>query len=115
MLLDEEFSNICELVQHLRNSKGKVIKSIGIDDDDIKVASSSTSSDKPLNIIRHPENRPLAVIGKPAIFVRESYEDLYYLMIELASKGSNHKFLVTGTSGVGKIMLLDLLLNPAFV
>ncbi|CAB4384342.1 unnamed protein product [Rhizophagus irregularis] len=106
--LDEEFSNICELVQHLRTSKDKAITAIDIDDDDIKVVSSG-SKNTPSNIIRHPEDKLLAVIEKPAMYVRESYEDLRYRLIELASRGpknTKHKFLVTGTSGVGKSCFL---------
>ena len=89
LLSEETFSNICDIVRHLRTSEKKA---------DIK--------DNIPNIIKHPQGKPFAVIGKPAIYVRDSYEDLYHLITDQASKGSDHKFLVTGTSGIGKSCFL---------
>ncbi|CAI2187451.1 8276_t:CDS:2, partial [Funneliformis geosporum] len=84
-----EFSNICDLVNHLRNSKKEVIAS----------TSGSTNIEDVIEemIIKEEE---------PALYVRKSYEDLYHLMINQASKSSDHKFLVTGISGIGKLCFL---------
>ena len=38
------------------------------------------------NIIKHPLNEPLAVIKKPILYVRESYKDLYHIIISKASE-----------------------------
>jgi hypothetical protein len=106
---EEKFSNICDLVERLRTSniKEKIVPT----STSTNVTSTSTPTNikketKEESIIRHPQDKPLAVIGKSAIYVRESYEDLYYLITNRASKGSDHKFLVTGTSGIGKSCFL---------
>ncbi|CAI2180472.1 4112_t:CDS:2 [Funneliformis geosporum] len=107
--IEAEFSNICDLVKHLRNSKKEVIASTSGStsiEDAIEEIIIKEEEVNPCNIIKHPQEKPLAVIKKPAIYVRESYEELYHLMIDQASKSSDHKFLVTGTSGIGKSCFL---------
>ena len=105
--------NTCELIRHLRtNEKEFFVSTPNNIKEEIEEGSSKNEDEDNLRkIIRHPQNKSLAVIGKPAIYVRESYEDLYHLMINRASEGSDHKFLVTGTSGIGKSCFF----SPAFV
>jgi len=122
LLSEDKFSNICDLVKHLRASKVFVPTSISTDiEEEIEeeivptfistnineeIEETSKNEKIPRNIIKHPQDKLLAVIGKPAIYVRESYEDLYYLITNRASKDFDHKFLVTGTSGIGKSCFL---------
>jgi len=58
------------------------------------------------NIIESPNNIPLPVINRPALYVREEYKDIYHLLINNSLTGSHHKLVVTGTSGVGKSCFL---------
>ncbi|RIB06214.1 hypothetical protein C2G38_2046960 [Gigaspora rosea] len=52
--------------------------------------------------IQHPDRRSLAIIDMPALYMRQSYKDLYRMIITM----KNSKFLITGTSGVGKSCFL---------
>ncbi|CAG8637334.1 7411_t:CDS:2, partial [Ambispora gerdemannii] len=116
--MDPLFKNIWEVAKHL-SQKGKVTTSTrtpffiekeiltsGVEDEDTEAT--------PRNIIKHPENKPLAVIEKSALYVRESYEDLYDLIINQVDGNFKYKLLVTGTSGVGKSCFLIYLLIQLF-
>jgi len=97
------------LVKHLRNSKKEIIASTSGStsiEDTIKEMIIKEEEVNPYNIIKHPQDKSLAVIKKPTIYVRESYKDLYYLMIDQASESSNHKFLIIDTSSIGKSCFL---------
>ncbi|CAG8587670.1 1356_t:CDS:2, partial [Funneliformis mosseae] len=99
--IEAEFSNICDLVKYLQNSKKEVITSISISisiENALKEIIIKEDEVNLCNIIKYSLDKSFAVTKKPAIYVRESYKNLYYLMINQASKGSDHKFLVTSTS-----------------
>ena len=107
MLSEDEFSSICDLVRHLwNNEKNFIVLSSTSTFTKKEIEVVSENEDNTTNILKYPQNKPLAVIGKSAMYVRESYMNIYDLIIDRASKGSNHKFLVTGTSGIGKSCFL---------
>ncbi|GBC06270.1 hypothetical protein RclHR1_06720006 [Rhizophagus clarus] len=92
---EEGFNNIVEL-----------IKALQADKEAVKTILSEERSPEHHIVINHFLSKPLALIEKPTIFVRKPYEDLYRLIINKTSKGSKHKFLVSGTSGIGKSCFL---------
>ncbi|RIA94571.1 hypothetical protein C1645_551497 [Glomus cerebriforme] len=105
-IADPTFSNICELVSYLIESDNtKEIEKIEISSStEIEEEKSENYKGK---IFKHPQDKPLAVIGKPALYVRESYEEIYHMLIHQASSGDiDHKFLITGTAGTGKSCFL---------
>ncbi|CAG8740392.1 5654_t:CDS:2, partial [Racocetra fulgida] len=57
--------------------------------------------------IQHPNKKPLAIIEMQALYARLAYKDLYRLV---TNEDSNSRFLITGTSGVGKSCFLLYLL-----
>ena len=59
------------------------------------------------NLIRHAGRKPLAVIKEHVLYVRESYRDLYHIV---TNENCDPKFLISGTSGVGKSCFLIYLL-----
>ena len=60
-----------------------------------------------MNLIQHPDGKPLAVINEHVLYVRKSYIDLYHIV---TNENCNPKFLISGTSGVGKSCFLIYLL-----
>ncbi|GBC06854.1 hypothetical protein RclHR1_00710005 [Rhizophagus clarus] len=67
----------------------------------------------PKNVIKHPSNLELPVIERSSLYVRKAYVELYDLIAKYGSvKAPNlkHKFLLTGTSGVGKSCFMIYLL-----
>ncbi|CAJ0847754.1 1586_t:CDS:2 [Entrophospora sp. SA101] len=91
-LIDPSFENIIDLVKQLKLSQDKELGEI--------------SEMNLQNIIKSPNDRSFPVINRPALYVREEYKDIYHLLINNSSTGSCHKFIVTGTSGVGKSCFL---------
>ena len=59
------------------------------------------------NLIQHAGRKPLAVIKEHVLYVRESYRDLYHIV---TNKNCDPRFLISGTSGVGKSCFLIYLL-----
>ncbi|RHZ82131.1 hypothetical protein Glove_114g202 [Diversispora epigaea] len=49
------------------------------------------------NLIQHPGRKPLAIIKKHVLYVRESYKDLYHIV---TNENCDPRFLISGTSGV---------------
>ncbi|CAB4385786.1 unnamed protein product [Rhizophagus irregularis] len=95
--IESTFKNIFDLVKNIRNSSTPIL-------------------DKQC-FIKHPQDKILAVIEKPTMYVRESFVDLYHILTNKTSKGSGHKFIITGTAGIGKscfliYMLIRLLCEP---
>ena len=83
-LSDPLFENICNLV---RNQKKKLC----------------AIQDQQDNIIQH--DKDLAVLEKNVLYVRKSYKYLYNTLKENSAVGLR-RFLITGTSGIGKSCFL---------
>ncbi|CAG8608911.1 7853_t:CDS:2 [Paraglomus occultum] len=73
-------------------------------------------------IIQHKKGHNIAVIKRQALYVRQSYVDLYKVLIRATDAGDKTsldyypKYLLTGTSGIGKscflaYLLIELLLH----
>nr|CAG8607904.1 10953_t:CDS:2 [Entrophospora candida] len=98
--LDPLFESICNLV---KNQK-----------DQLRLIQQNQQND----VIKH--DGELAVIEKEVLFVRKSYKFLYNELKRKSSKGGINKFLITGTSGIGKscfliYVLIQLLCEDATV
>ncbi|CAG8737495.1 432_t:CDS:2, partial [Funneliformis caledonium] len=66
--IEAEFSNICDLIEHLRNSKKEVIASTSSStsiEDKIEGMSIKEEEVNPSNIIKNPQNKPLALLRVP--------------------------------------------------
>src|SRR5690348_10727983 len=58
--------------------------------------------------IKQPECKPLAIVivDQPALFIRQSYVDLYNLVVDNVRQLCRLRALITGASGMGKSCFL---------
>ncbi|CAG8611666.1 10636_t:CDS:2 [Ambispora gerdemannii] len=104
---DPLFTNILDVVLNLRKTLPESLR------DDIETMSEEQEIEQEeltSNLIQHPNRKPLAVIKEPVLYVRESYRDLYHIVTNENDEDCDLKFLITGTSGVGKSCFLIYLL-----
>ncbi|CAG8470223.1 14015_t:CDS:2 [Acaulospora morrowiae] len=101
------FTNILEVVLNLRKALPENLQ------DDIETMSEEQELEQEelisinTNLIQHPDRKPLAVIMEHVLYVRKSYKDLYRIVTK---DKYDPRFLISGTSGVGKSCFLIYLL-----
>ncbi|PKY52515.1 hypothetical protein RhiirA4_470194 [Rhizophagus irregularis] len=92
---DPSFGDILEVVTSLKRNATS------------NPGSSTDAQESDLQDIIRGKNGNLAVIGESALYVRRAYKDLYLLVTD---PDPDSKFIITGTSGVGKTCFLLYLL-----
>ncbi|CAG8596254.1 6061_t:CDS:2, partial [Acaulospora morrowiae] len=101
------FTNTLEVILNLRKALPDNLR------DDIETMSEEQEIEQEeltsinTNIIQHPDRKPLAVIKEHVLYVRKSYKDLYHIV---NNEKYDPRFLISGTSGVGKSCFLIYLL-----
>ncbi|PKK58328.1 hypothetical protein RhiirC2_763480 [Rhizophagus irregularis] len=83
---DPSFNDLLEMVAHLKRE--------------------STHWEE-LDFIEHPTRKDLPIVQQPKLYIREDYKALYQIVNK---KGLDPKFLINGTSGIGKSCFLLYLL-----
>jgi hypothetical protein len=100
------FTNILEVIIELRNQLPAYLQ----DDIDREQGEQDVDQEELLisrSIIAHSEKKKLAVVKKQALYIRKAYEDLYHIVTK---ENVDPRFLISGTSGVGKSCFLIYLL-----
>ncbi|CAG8486714.1 4514_t:CDS:2 [Acaulospora morrowiae] len=98
------FTNILDVILNLRKTLPESLR------DDIETMTEEQEikqEEVTSNLIQYLDRKPLAVIQEHVLYVQKSYEDLYHIV---TNENCHPKFLISGTSGVGKLCFLIYLL-----
>jgi hypothetical protein len=103
------FTNILEVVIELMNNKFPEFLQDDKEQDD-NPGEQDVDQEEPLishSVIEHSEKKELAVVKEQVLYIRKAYEDLYHIVTK---KNYDPRFLIYGTSGIGKSCFLIYLL-----